>query len=300
MKAKIEYIEPTVGNSFSIKKYCQQFLYRKADWHMHPEYEIVYVSDGKGQRHIGNHISSYDHGDLIMLGPNLPHFGFTQKQEHGHYEIVVQMKEDFLGETFLNKEEMAQIRHLLDRSRTGLSFHGKTRSEVGLKLLKMYKARPFDRLIGLLEVLQMLATSEESESLNASGFVLDVAAKDEDRLQNVYQFVRNNFQEQITLDEMADLTHLTVPSFCRFFKDKTKKTFTQFVNEVRVRHATTLLSSGDMLITDVAMESGFNNLSHFNKHFLKITGLRPTEYRKQARKVVTMATNEDEYELLNS
>jgi len=293
MKTKIEYIEPAIGSSFTIRKFSQQFLYKKPEWHMHPEYEIVYVSDGNGKRHIGTHISNYRNGDLIMLGPNLPHYGFTQEQESGHYEIVVQMRDDFLGEKFLAKEEMASVKRLFERAKTGLAFHGQTRADIGYKLLQMYKAQPFERLIGLLEVLHELATSEEVESLNAKGFMVDVAAKDEGRLQTVYQFVRANFKRQITLEEMADITHLTVPSFCRFFKEKTNKTFTQFVNEVRVRHASTLLSTRDMLITDVALESGFNNLSHFNKYFLKITGQRPTEYRGQARKVISIDATED-------
>ena len=294
MQPRVEYIEPAIGSSFSIKKFSQQFLYKKPEWHLHPEYEIVYVSGGKGQRHIGNHISNYEDGDLIMLGPNLPHFGFSQDQSDRHYEIVVQMKEDFLGDNLLQKDEMANIRRLLEKARAGLSFKGKTRASVGLKLLKMYKAQPFDRLIGLLEVLQELGLSDEVESLNARGFALDVEAKDEVRLQNVYQHVRSNYNRQISLEEISELAHLTVPSFCRYFKEKTNKTFTQFVNEVRIRHATTLLASGDMLITEVALASGFNNLSHFNKHFLKVTGQRPAQYRKQARKVVTLEPTEED------
>ena len=288
MKAKLEIVEPGFGSSFSIKKYSRQYLRKRPVWHMHPEYEIVYISDGQGKRHIGNHMSRFENGDLILLGPNLPHFGFTQEQQEDHYEIVVQMREDFLGRDFKNLPEFRDISRLFDRARTGLSFSGKTKAEVGRKLLRIYKAQPFERLLGFLEVLQQLALSDEFEPLNVNGLTLNVMIEDEVRIQNVYAHVQNHYKENITLDEIARIANMTVPAFCRFFKRATNQTFTQFVNEVRVTQASKLLSETDILITEVAHESGFNNLSHFNKSFLKITGQRPSEYRRKLRKVVSI------------
>ena len=289
MKPTMEIIEPPIGSSFSIRKFSQQYLRKRPVWHMHPEYEIVYISDGDGKRHIGNHISYFKGGDLIFLGPNLPHFGFTQDQQHDHYEIVVQMREDFLGGEFMGLREIQQIRQLFERARTGLSFHGDTRSTVGRKLLRIYKAPPFERLIGFLEVLQELATSAEFENLNVNGLSVNVMVEDESRIQNVYQYVQGNYQDQISLEEASAVANMTVPAFCRFFKKATSKTFTQFVNELRIMNATKLLTETDMLITEVAHESGFNNLSHFNKHFLRATGQRPSEYRKQTSRTVTIS-----------
>lgn len=294
MKASIEKIEPGFGSSFSIKKFSRQYLRKRPVWHMHPEFEIVYISDGEGKRHIGNHISFFKDGDLIFLGPNLPHFGFTQDQQEDHYEIVAQMREDFLGPDFMERTEMRDIKRLLERARTGLSFHGKTKMDVGRKLLKIYKAQPFQRLIGFLEVLQLMALSDEVESLQVNGLSHNVQIEDESRVQNVYALVQGNFQRNIPLEEVADVANMTVPAFCRFFKKATDKTFTQFVNEIRITNATKLLSETDMLITEVAHESGFNNLSHFNKSFLKVTGQRPTDYRRQASKVVSVGIGETE------
>ncbi|MDX1479851.1 MAG: AraC family transcriptional regulator, partial [Saprospiraceae bacterium] len=231
--------------------------------------------------------------DLIMLGPNLPHFGFTQEQQKGHFEIVVQMREDFLGETFLSRPEMQPIRQLFERSRTGLTFSGETRRTVGRKLNALHSAPPFRRLVGLLEILHEMAESDEVESLNANGFTVNVTVEDEQRIQHIYQYVQAHFKRHITLEEISDIANMTVPAFCRYFKKLTNQTFTQFVNAFRVAHATKLLVETNALITEVAHESGFNNISHFNKHFLKVTGLRPSEYRNQAERVFTIAGTEE-------
>ncbi|MDX1407716.1 MAG: AraC family transcriptional regulator [Saprospiraceae bacterium] len=289
MKPTLEKIDPIHGGSFFIRKFEQQFLFNDPVWHFHPEYEIVYVSNGRGKRHIGNHISHYYKGDLIMLGPNLPHFGFTQEQQKGHFEIVVQMREDFLGEDFLSRPEMLPIRQLFERARTGLAFQGETKRNVGRRLHALHDASPFKRLVGLLEVLHEMASSEEVESLNANGFTVNVTVEDETRIQQIYQYVQAHFKRHITLDEISEVANMTVPAFCRYFKKLTNQTFTRFVNEFRVAHATKLLVETDALITEVAHESGFNNISHFNKHFLKVTGLRPSEYRHQAERVLTVA-----------
>lgn len=286
MKPVIERIEPSFGSSFRIQKFMQQFQYKEPIWHFHPEFEIVYVSNGSGKRHIGNHISYYHGGDLIMLGPNLPHFGFTQDQRKGHFEIVVQMKEEFLGEQFLLRPEMQHIKQLFERSRTGVSFYGPTKVSAGKKLQRIHDSEPFDRLIGLLDLLGEMAESTYVEQLNTNGFTLNVMVEDEARMQSIYRHVQNNFMRPITLDEMGRIVNMTVPAFCRYFKNLTHITFTQFVNEFRVAQACKLLAETDMLIADVAHESGFNNLSHFNKHFLRITKQTPSHYRQQAQKVL--------------
>ncbi len=287
MKAILEKIEPVFGSSFTLRRFDDKQACNRPSWHFHPEYEIVYISNGRGKRHIGDHISYFEDGDLIFLGPNLPHFGFTEEVFEAHVEIVVQMKEDFLGPDFLNKPEMARIRQLFERSRQGLSFHGNTKKEVGERLKGMGPQNSFDRLMTLLSILQGLAGSEEYQLLNASGFALEVNAQDQDRMEAIYQYVQDNFQEEANLDEASKLVSMTVPAFCRYFKKLTRKTFSQFVNEFRIAHACRLLGDDQLTIAAVSFESGFNNLSHFNRQFKGITGLSPREYRKGIKKVVS-------------
>lgn len=287
MKAALEKIEPVFGNSFTLKSFDEGDNCNHPNWHFHPEYEIVYISNGKGKRHIGDHISNFESGDLIFLGPNLPHFGFTEEVFEAHTEIVVQMKEDFLGSDFLEKPEMQAIKQLFQRSRQGLSFSGAVKERVGQRLKTMLKEDGFDRLLALLHILQEMAEADDYEMLNASGFALEVSAQDQDRIEAIYRYVQQNFQDEVNLDEAARLANMTVPAFCRYFKKLTRKTFSQFVNEFRIAHACRLLGDDTLTIAAVSFESGFNNLSHFNRQFKNITNLSPRAYRKTLKRVVS-------------
>lgn len=284
MKAALEKIEPVFGNSFNIRKFtdCNKTPF----WHFHPEYEIVFISKGRGKRHIGDHISYYEDGDLIFLGPNLPHFAFTEEIDEVHVEIVVQMRADFLGRDFFERPEMQLIRQAFQRAEQGLTFYGETKKQVGEQLARMIEMNNFDRLLGLLAVLQKMATSNEYNILNIGSYALEVSAQDHDRMEDIYQYVQDNFQQETSLEEVAGIINMTVPAFCRYFKKLTRKTFTEFVNEIRVAHACRLLGDEHLSIAAVSFESGFNNLSHFNKQFKNITGASPREYRKGLKKVV--------------
>jgi len=287
MKAALEKIEPGFGSSFLVRKWNGHAATSKPKWHFHPEYEIVFVSNGSGKRHIGNHISYYKGGDLILLGPNLPHFGFVDHIKEEHVEVVVQMKSDFLGEQFWTKPEMIAIQQLFDKSRRGLSFSGSIKKEIGERLVALTEIdNNFEKLIELLKILQDLAKSDEYEMLNVGGFSLEVNTQDHQRMRTIYSYTSENFQRQIPLSEIASLVNMTVPAFCRYFRKLTHKTFTKFVNEYRVAHACKLLSEDHLSISEVCFESGFNNFSHFNKQFKELTGKSPSAYRKEQRKLV--------------
>ena len=287
-KATLEKIEPVFGSSFTIRRFDPDTACNhKPYWHFHPEYEIVYISNGRGKRHIGDHISFFEDGDLILLGPNLPHFGFSEEIYEPHVEIVVQMKEDFLGNAFISKPEMSAIKQLFERSRHGISFKERIRKQVGERLEQLHEKNSFDRLLELLSILQELAQSAEYEVLNAEGFTLEVNAQDQGRINVVYEYVEQHFLDNTRLDEVASLVNMTTPAFCRYFKKLTRKTFSQFVNEYRIAHACRLLGNESLSIAAISFDSGFNNLSHFNRQFKAITGSSPREYRKNIKKVVS-------------
>ncbi|MCI5081162.1 MAG: AraC family transcriptional regulator [Saprospiraceae bacterium] len=286
MKASLEKIEPGFGSSFTLRRFTDIIYCKNPSWHFHPEYEIVYISNGRGKRHVGGHISYYEDGDLIFLGPNLPHFGFTEELYEEHVEYVVQLKEDFLGKDFLHKPEMQAIRQLFERSRNGLSFSAKTKKLIGQQLDLMYQQDNFERLLTLLSILQTMATVDDYKTLNANGLAFEVNGQDQQRMQRIYAFVEEHFQEHIPLETAAKQIQMTVPAFCRYFKKLTQKTFTQFVNEFRIAHACRMLSDEHLSIANISYESGFNNLSHFNKQFKAITGTSPREYRKNLKTVI--------------
>ena len=279
-KPKLESVDPGFGHSFQVLKYNTKDK-NDVGWHCHPEYEIVYISNGKGKRKIGNHFSYFTDGDLILLGPHLPHMGFKPKDGGNHTEIIVRMRGDFLGSTFLDKPELQPIKNLLEKSRKGLSFYGATKEKVGQKLKSLHKKEGLQSVVSLLLLLEELAVSDECELLNADGLTFEVNSVDLDRMKRIYQFVEENYQNPFSLEKIAKEVGMTVPAFCRFFKKSAKKTFVQFVNEFKVAKACELLANDHQTIAVIAFDCGFNNLSHFNNQFKLITGKSPSDFRKE-------------------
>ncbi|MEM9001727.1 MAG: AraC family transcriptional regulator [Bacteroidota bacterium] len=286
LKPAFEAIAPDFGHSFTYQKFDESKVNKVNGWHYHPELELVYVNGGSGKRQIGSHVSYFTDGDLILIGSNLPHCGFTDKLTGNKSETVIQMKMDFLGSDFFNIPEMKKIHKLLDIAKGGIAFSGKTKRKIGDKMEVLEYQTDFQRLLSILNILNELGNSDEFKVLNADGFSMETEVKDNDRINIVFNHVKSNFKEDISLDEMADLVSMTVPSFCRYFKKITNKTFTQFVNEYRLVHASKLLAEQPMSITEVCYESGFNNFSHFNKSFKAFTGQNPSEYRNQLKAVL--------------
>lgn len=280
MKPAFEKIEPGFGNSFRVKQYADPCRDKKPYWHFHPELELVYIEGGSGKRHIGNHISYFQGGDLILIGSNLPHYGFTDRLTGNKSETMIHLLENFLGEQFMDLPEMLPIQRLMEKSKRGVIFHGETKEKVGEQIREMVEKQPFERLIMLLGILYELAISEEYTTLNVNGPAVEVNIEDNNRMRNIYKHVRENFKEPIPLPVIADTVSMTEPAFCRYFKKMTRKTFTQFVNEYRLVHASKLLAETSMSISEACFESGFNNFSHFNKQFKNYTGKSPSQYRK--------------------
>lgn len=285
-KPTFESISPGFGNSFAYQRFDENLINDNSLWHYHPEIELVYVNGGTGRRQVGSNVSYYTWGTLILVGSNLPHCGFTDQLTGHKRETVIHMKGDFLGSTFFNLPETAKIKTLLHVAKRGIVFSGETKTRVGAMMEAMEQQTDFERLVSQLNILHALATTEEYRILNADGFSLLSDVKDNERINAVFNYVKTHFKEEISLDIMAELTSLTVPSFCRYFKTVTNKTFTQFVNEYRLVRASRLLAEQSMSITEVCFESGFNNFSHFNKKFKAFTGQTPSAYRKELRLVL--------------
>jgi AraC-like DNA-binding protein len=285
-KPSFEKINPGFGNSFLVRKYADPCRNKLPLWHFHPELELVYVNGGSGKRHIGNQVSYYQNGDLIFIGSNLPHFGFTDRLTGNKSETIVQMKADFLGADFLEVPEMASIKKLFERSKVGVTFHGVTKRKVGAIIETLVDKNSFDRVISLLNILQQLSESTDYKLLHADGVGLEIEPQDSHRMNIIYAYVRENYKNPIPLSVIAEKVSMTEPAFCRYFKKITDKTFTQFVNECRMVQAIKLLSEQSISITQVCFESGFNNFSHFNTQFKRFTGKNPSEYRNELRQLV--------------
>lgn len=278
MKLQFEKIEPEAGSSFRVIHHTEVDTCG-VYWHYHPEYEIVYIPIGEGQRRIGTNVSRYESGELAFVGPNLPHLNYSYGKQGDHEEIVVQMREDFMGEPFLQKPELKSIWRLFERAHRGLIFGDDTKQKVGPLLADLSTQKSFERFLTLLRVLQLLADASDVSPLHTDGVRFGLNPKEQERINRICQYVEQHFADPVDINAVADLASMTVPAFCRYFKRMTRQTYTDFVNEYRVNQARRLLHSA-RTIADVGSEVGFNNLSHFNKTFRSVTGQTPSTYRK--------------------
>jgi len=197
-------------------------------------------------------------------------------------QVVLQFKKDVLGAPLLQRPEMNLINILLDRARYGISFGEKAKQQVTKKLLRLIRLQPFERFMELIHILQILAASEEYTLLNTQVTLPSTIRKVHIRLQNIFTYVEQNFQEEINIKNVADIAHLTVPAFCNYFKKTMNITFTDFVNQYRIEQACQLLRQ-EKPVGEVCFECGFNNVPYFNKVFKNITRKTPSEFKKKAR-----------------
>ena len=280
-KPTLKKIQPDFGKSILVKKHVEFKKQIQAFWHFHPEIELIYVNKGKGKRHIGNHLSYFNNSQLLLIGSNLPHNGFTDRLTTNGSETLIQFHPDFLGNAFFSIPEMKKVNALLEKAKKGILFGVKTKKKLGPKIEKIAEKEGFKQILILLEILNTLSKSDDYVLLNADGYALETQPQDSSKIDVIFKYVNENFDRHITLDEIAGLVSMTVPAFCRFFKKTTGKTFTKMVNEYRVVHATKLLSESQMSISEISFECGFNNFSHFNKLFKEFTGKPASKYRSE-------------------
>ncbi len=288
MKPMLEHLPRDTAESFVVCDF--NYAYYPTPWHYHPEYEIVLVTESKGTRFIGDSITPFQAGDLALIGPNLPHM---YRNDETYYRpgsalrarsIVVHFLEDSLGEQTLGLPEMQHINRLLKRSRLGLEFFGKANHDISNLLHQVVERSGFERWLKLMEVLHIMADCEEHEyHYISSTNIAEYHETDEERLYEVFAYVGAHFKEHVTLEHAASLAKMTPSAFSRYFKYRTRKTFSAFLLELRVGHAAKLLMQTDRSVGEICYESGFNNLSNFNRHFKVCYHMQPREFRKQVQ-----------------
>ncbi len=277
MRIQKEIVLPDPGQSFKLFK---PSLRHSFFWHYHPEYELVYVEATTGIRHVGAHVSSFMESDLVLIGSNIPHLNFDYGLKTEYRQIVVQLKENFLGDAFKETPEFKRIEQLFDKAYLGLSFQGKTKTEVANKLKHMQQFDHFKQLLALLEILETLAKSQEVTELNEQDTSIKLFFNDKIRMGSVYKYIHANYNEAPDVNKVAASVHLSTAAFCRYFKKQTKMTFTDFVNQYRITQAKTLLLK-DVSVSEACYEIGFESVSYFNKVFKKITGQNPSAFKKK-------------------
>ncbi|HMH22099.1 MAG TPA: AraC family transcriptional regulator [Puia sp.] len=312
MKPILEHLPLEPEESFVVKFF--DYDYYPTPWHFHPEYELVFVTESTGKRFIGDNISNFGPGDLAFIGPDLPHLfrndpiyykprvqlgpgpsrgsetagGIEASRTSGMAgtsdplrakSIVVHFSESSLGGNLLSLPETRKLQGLFTRSQRGLDITGKTNELVGRRLHELVGLKGFARWIKLVEILHILSESGDCRSIS-SAYLKGQNELESDRLNTIFEFVMKNFRHSLSVAEVAKMVNLAETSFSRYFSLRTRKTFTSFVNEIRLNHACQLLIENKMSISEICFECGFNNLSNFNRQFRNAYLMNPFLYRK--------------------
>ena len=248
--------------------------------HSHKNFELNFISAGSGRRIVGNNISSYEPGDLVLLGPNLAHcWEVSESDRDAASCIVIHFYENIINSDFFNIPELEKVVELLDQSTYGLWFKGQGTIEIQGKLEELINLQGLESYIVLLEIFNQLLNIEEVEELSFSSSQMSSFKKDQEKINLVYEYVFNHIESGINLEDAAAVLNMAPGSFCRYFKKKTNQTFMEYVKSVRIGIAARMLSETDMQITRICYESGYNSLANFNSQFKLIMGKSPSDYR---------------------
>jgi len=279
-KASIEILstskrEPFILNRFGKKCFLVPF-------HYHPELELTYIIEGTGKRYVGNNMAGFYKNDLVLLGSNLPHcWKLSEPKTSKGSSIVIQFPHNFLGDGFFETAGMTRINKLLKKSESGIHFHGRIVPDLYDAMNEMLNEKDrFRKLMMLLEILNLLSSSRDYSLLTENNFTPIQSDYNRERINKVYAYIVDNFQEEISLDKAASLVNMTPNAFCKYFKNTTRKTFIERVIDFRINYATQLLTETDKTIADICFESGFKDTSHFYKMFTSRMKSSPLNYRK--------------------
>ncbi len=288
MKPILRKIDAGSDYSFSVREDILPHLYNH--WHYHPEAELTMIRKGKGTRLVGDSMERFDDGDLILLGRDIPHLWrsddmyFRKKPGLRMEAIAIHFTENCLGRHFLELPELKSIKELLIKARKGLKISGKTKQIVAEKMEHIVHVKQVQRIILLLEMLHIIASSKNYKPLASPGFTESYDVSNTERINLIYTYTFNNFKEKISIKKIAAAASISRHSFCRYFKKRTLKTYWQFLQEVRIGYACKLLIESDMSVAQVCYECGFNNLSNFNRYFKTLIKKTPLEFVKEYTK----------------
>ena len=288
MKPLLEKSIESLNQSYLVKKLQEPFF--DPNWHFHPHYQLFTVIKGTGTRFIGDDIRHFEEGDTVFLGPNMPHLwrsdrNYFEKESQLETEgIVVYFKEDFLGNDFFEKPEMFDIKSFLKNSERGLDLTGTLGTEMVRDLNELLGLTGFEGISKLLNILHKLSVTNDYHYISSSNYTNTHKISETERMRIVHEYVLKHFKENINLSTVASLSNMTEAAFCRYFKSRTNKTFSDFVKEIRIGNACKMLQDENKSISQTCYESGYNTVSNFNNQFKSLKGVSPLQYQKLYRR----------------
>lgn len=283
MRATYEAVQPNSASSFTVRTFREEAF--AAPYHHHPEYELTLILAGDGKRYVGSHLAPYAPGDLVLLGPNVPHCWKSEPGPRGEIRavsVVSHFTHEFLGDSFFDKTELRPVAQLLLRSAGGLQFSGPAGARRAIRELGQ-EPDALRRLLLLLSILQELAATTDYRVLDPNHRAYPTAPPERERCHRVMAYLVEHFREDITLAQVADVANLSPSAFCKYFKNITRRTFGQTVLDYRLQYATQQLVQTSRPAADICYDSGFRDVPYFNRVFKARHGQSPLHYRQQFR-----------------
>lgn len=283
MKLKYKIIDHNPSNSFLVRR--EELPCLEEHWHFHEEFEIIYFIKSDGIRYIGNTIGSFEEGEIYLIGKNLPHLFLNRKDFNSDTLapdrvdlIIIQFKQSFIGQDFFKIPEARMINKLLQKSEVGLRYPSRVSSMLHDFFLSITEKSGLPSLIDLLHILHCLSEYETAEQICTTAVNNNYSSFDKDRMTKIIDHLTQNFDRKIELSEISEIANMAPNAFCRFFRERTKKSFSKYLTEIRIGQACRLLIEGNLQISEIAYMTGFNSPSNFNRKFKEVMGDTPSEY----------------------
>ena len=280
MKPILEAINLQTDASLKVKSYDNSSYCKSAGWHIHPEYELVFVKNGDGCLHIGSKKLNYANGTLVFLGGNIPHSDFGNKDFDDNLEVVVQFRKEFLVDKLKVFPELSRIKDLIQKSPRVMVFDSETKDAVWDHFKQFDALDNQGKLINLLSILDYLSNNGTHQCLFDAYIVNKYKKNEINRLEEIFEYVNSNYSKDISATHISGQLGYTVNSFCRFFKKMTHRRFMDFVNAYRIEKAVEAFNENNTIIAEVMYNTGFNDPSYFTKQFKKYQGVTPSVYLK--------------------
>jgi AraC-like DNA-binding protein/quercetin dioxygenase-like cupin family protein len=251
--------------------------------HFHPEIELNLVLNSSGKRIIGDSVMEYNDCDLVIVGPNTPHMWTGIKENTNAHVITIQFHENLFSEKTLNKKLAISIRELLGKSKRGILFSKETIERLKPKILQLSDSQDFDSLLNFFSILYDLSIATDTKKLSSNSYVDYYSFPESHRIEKVNSYVKKNLHNRIQLKEVADLVNMSESAFSHFFKKCTKGSFSDYITDLRLGVSARLLFESEQTINEICYDSGFNNVSNFNRTFKRKMGLTPSDFRDQSK-----------------
>jgi AraC-like DNA-binding protein len=274
------------NSSFTTK--VNEYPYFLKIWHYHPELELVVILKSEGTCFVGDSIEKFEVGDVVLIGKNLPHMWlndedyFDQNLDQSAKAIAIHFKQTYLGEAFFETPEMIHLLELFEKAKFGLKFL-KVDKNLILEIQSMLELKGFDKTISFLTILNKLSKHTSTKKLASQGFVNSFKSTKSDTQDKVQAYIFKNFNKEINLEEAANIAHMNTSAFSRYFKRVNRKTFSRYVTEIRIGYACKMLMENKFNIAGICYESGFKNISNFNRQFKIVMDCTPSDYLKNYR-----------------